>query len=226
MPSTVRLVKSHARPSTSLAQPAGISPRPQMREPVIPKWIDLLFGPLATNGHCGTSSPGPNEAVGDRPAGEAHRRPFGMQVVLDQHALGALDIEHVERGEIGLQRLGQAKEAHVDREIGIHAICDPDFVICPDPGAIRSAKNVLARAGNCRTTSGKFGVITAALRSTRSIRTMTTLSVLHGGRRRERDASHADRRRGQRGRLPSAPFAVSGVWRAGLRPAARPWPAG
>ena len=49
-------------------QPAGCNPRPQTRERVTPNWIALLVGPLATNGHCGSSGPGPTQAIGAGPS--------------------------------------------------------------------------------------------------------------------------------------------------------------
>src|SRR5690606_24089849 len=59
--------KSRARPSTNLAQPAGCRPSPQMHAEVNWKRMDLLVGPLTTNGHCGSSAPAPTEAIGGVP---------------------------------------------------------------------------------------------------------------------------------------------------------------
>src|SRR6187399_3332515 len=67
-PSTVRSRNELAGKSTNFDHPAGCSPRPQTREWVTPNWIALLVGPLATNGHCGRSSPGPTQATGDGPS--------------------------------------------------------------------------------------------------------------------------------------------------------------
>ena len=67
-PSTVRSLRLFAGWSTNFDQPAGCNPSPQMRERVTPNWIALLVGPFATNGHCGTISPGPMQAIGGGPS--------------------------------------------------------------------------------------------------------------------------------------------------------------
>ena len=77
----------------------------------------------------------PDTGHRSRAFGEAQRRPFGMQAILDPDVVRALDRRRVQRREIGLQRLGEAIETHLCREVGLHAICGPVSILFmrPDP---------------------------------------------------------------------------------------------